>query len=156
MRSPLLIATLALVGCGPGSPGGPSMNNRLNAEPMPVGPAIQSNDILARQGTSSRVMVRHILIGWSGRGESQSTRTRGEADTLARNLLGQVRSGAPIVSLMAAHSEDHATAKTGAPIEVTPTASLVDEFRRLSLRLEPGEVGLVLSDFGWHVIQRAQ
>jgi parvulin-like peptidyl-prolyl isomerase len=37
---------------------------------------------------------------------------------------------------------------------VTPDAQLVIEFRQLALRLHPGEMGVVQSDYGFHIIKR--
>jgi len=150
----VLAACLAFAACGPGSPGGPSINNRLGDEPMPVGPEIQSNDILARDARANRTMVKHILISWQGRGQSKATRSRDEADTLALEVLERVRAGGAIEPLMAEFSEDPGSATSGEAYEATPSAQLVFEFKRLALRLDVGEAGLVLSDFGWHVIQR--
>lgn len=150
------------VGCGPGIPGGPTMNNKMNDEPQPDGPEIQSNDILARDARANRTMVKHILISWSGRNEPEredpraAARSREEADELAVATLERVRAGEPIEPLMAELSEDPGSAQSGEAYEVTPSASLVFPFKRLGLRLEVGEAGLVLSDFGWHVMKRVE
>ncbi len=164
MRLVCLLTVLAAA-CGthqPGGMSGPSMNNRLEAEPPP--PEIQSNDILAREMVARRVMVRHILIGWKDRADAYdgrqdprgAARAREEADALAVDILGRVRAGEPIEALMAEYSEDPGSARTGEAYEVTPEAGLVFEFRRLSLRLNVGEAGLVLTTYGWHVIQRVE
>lgn len=154
------IVSLLLLACGPGAPGGPSMNNRMNPEPQVTGPAIQSNDILARDARANQAQVKHVLISWKDKdpeeGTPAATRTREEADQLAVSVLERVRAGEPIEALMAAHSDDPGSASTGEAYEVTPSAGLVFEFKRLALRLDVGEAGLVLSDFGWHVIQRIE
>lgn len=161
MRRPALaLCVFALAfACGPGSPGGPTINNRLGSEPAPSGPENQSNDILARTPQAARVEVRHILISWAGRGEEHpraASRTREQADALAHSLLQRVRGGEPMPALMAEFSEDPGSAQSGRAYEVTPSAELVPPFKRLALRLEPGEAGLVLSEYGWHVIKRVE
>ena len=169
LRSPALAAALCallagavpplLAGCGPGSPGGPSINNRMNQEPAPEEPAIQSNDILARDAVTNRSKVQHILVSWASlRGEEEGAggRSRAEADALAEKLLARVRAGEPMEPLMAEFSEDPGSADTGEAYEVTPDAGLVFEFKRLGLRLEVGEAGLVMSKFGWHVMKRVE
>jgi parvulin-like peptidyl-prolyl isomerase len=55
---------------------------------------------------------------------------------------------------MKSHSEDVGSASSGRTFTVTPDAQLVIEFRQLSLRLNPGEIGVCQSDFGFHIIQR--
>src|SRR5690349_15701974 len=93
MRSPtgLPLLVAALAACGPGSPGGPTMNNHKSSESEEA-PAIQSNDILARDARANRTKVKHILVSWKGRmGEGEDarakSRTRAEADALAQQLL---------------------------------------------------------------------
>ena len=57
---------------------------------------------------------------------------------------------------MAEFSEDPGSAESGQSYEVTPSAGLVFEFKRLGLRLKLHESGMVLTDFGWHVMQRVE
>jgi peptidyl-prolyl cis-trans isomerase D len=157
MRSAVL-ATL-LIGCS-GSPGGPNMNNKMNDDGQQVaGPSIQSNDILAREAQANRTMVKHVLIGWKDLDDPDpraAQRTRAEADALAVSILDRLRKGEPIEPLMAEYSEDPGSAESGQSYEVTPSAGLVFEFKRLGLRLELGEAGMVLTQFGWHVMKRVE
>jgi parvulin-like peptidyl-prolyl cis-trans isomerase-like protein len=159
MRAAVVFALL-LFACGPGNPGGPSMNNNMSSD-QPA-PDIQSNDILGRDAQSNHTAVKHILIGWrdlaGGRDidSRAKTRTRQQADHLAQSLLERVRKGEPIEPLMAEFSEDGGSAESGESYEVTPDAKLVFEFKRLGLRLKPGEAGLVLSQFGWHIMKRVE
>ena len=46
--------------------------------------------------------------------------------------------------------------RSGEGYEVTPDAQRVFEFKRLGLRLRPGEAGLVMSKFGWHIMKRVE
>jgi hypothetical protein len=158
----LAVASIAPgVACGPGSPGGPTMSGRMNPEPVPEAPAIQSNDILSRDAVTNRAQVKHILIGWNDPDRDEQDpraagRSRAQADQLAEELLRRVRAGEPIEPLMAEHSEDPGSAATGEGYEATPDAGLVFPFKRMSLRLNVGEAGLVLSEFGWHIIKRVE
>ena len=159
LGSAVLLAALAA--CGPGSPGGPTINNRMNAEPEEEAPAMQSNDILARDARANRTKVKHILISWKGRqGEGEDarakTRSRAEADTLAQQLLGRCRAGESFDQMMAEFSEDPGSADDGTAYEVAPDAGLVFEFKRLGLRLDVDECGVVLSKFGWHIMKRVE
>jgi hypothetical protein len=165
MRLALVLALATLAACGPGIPGGPTMNNKMNQEPVEdEAPKIQSNDILARDAVTKQSKVKHILISWKDlaanfNGEIDAraaNRTRAEADELAVKLLERVRAGEEIEPLMAEFSEDPGSNQTGEAYEVTPQAQLVFEFRRMGLRLQVGEVGLVMTQFGWHIMKRVE
>jgi parvulin-like peptidyl-prolyl isomerase len=54
------------------------------------------------------------------------------------------------------HSEDPGSADSGEAYDVAPDAQLVIEFRQLGLRLDVNEVGVVESDFGYHIIKRVE
>jgi peptidyl-prolyl cis-trans isomerase D len=138
------MAALALVlaGCGPGSPGGPSMSGRRE-EPQTVGPDERSNEIMLRDARTNRASVKHILVA-------------SDKKDLALQLLERVRAGEAIEPLMAEHSQDPGSAQSGESYEVKPDAELVFEFKRLGLRLDVGEAGLVRSQFGWHVMKRIE
>jgi hypothetical protein len=123
-----------------------------------------SQQILAREAVTERAVVKHILVGWGelapaygGRIDPRAaSRSREDADALTLQLLGQVRGGDPIEPLMAEHSEDPGSAATGEAYTATADAGLVPPFKALSLRLEVGETGLVLTRYGWHIIQRVE
>lgn len=124
----------------------------------------ESRAILAREPVTEQAEVKHILIGWDelapaygGNMDPRAAgRTRAQADELVTRLLAQVRGGDPIDPLMAEYSEDPGSAATGRTYTATPDASLVPPFKALSLRLNVGETGLVLTRYGWHIIQRAE
>ena len=127
-------------------------------------PALQSNDVLAREQKAATSHVKHILIGWRERSdayggrmdERAAKRTREEADQLVQRLYQRVKNGEKFTELMEEYSEDPGSAATGESYEVVPGGQMVFEFRRLALRLDVNEVGIVLSQFGWHIMQRVQ
>ncbi len=127
-------------------------------------PALQSNDIMDRERLADKTEVRHILISWKdlagtmGRGmdERAKTRSAAAAETLVTELTKRARAGEDFVALMKAHSEDQGSAKSGDSYTVTLNAKLVFEFKRMGLRLKVGEVGIVRSQFGWHIIKRVE
>ena len=165
MRRALVFAFL-LVACGPGIKGGPTMNNHVNDRNTAYddAPKIQSNDILARDQVTKQSRVQHILISGKDlaanfggqQSERAAARTREEADALAVKVLERVRSGEAMEPLMKEFSDDQGSADSGEPYDVTPEAQLVFEFKRMGLRLQVGEAGLVLTQFGWHVIKRLE
>jgi hypothetical protein len=159
----IALALALSTACGPGSKGGPSMNNHLAPpEPVNVSSSVISADIMAREPIANTAQVKHILIGWKDLGDSYSghldpraaKRTKAEAEAQVKTLLGQIKGGADFDGLMKTNSEDPGSASTGRPFRVTPDAQLVIEFRQLSLRLKIQEVGVCQSDFGFHIIKR--
>jgi parvulin-like peptidyl-prolyl isomerase len=155
------VLALFVLACGPGSKGGPAMNNRMNApEPVAQGSDVVSGDILAREPVANNAEVKHILIGWkdleSAQDERAKKRTKQEAEALVKSLLGQIKAGADFDMLMKQYSEDPGSASTGRAYPVAPDASLVIEFKQLGLRLNVNEVGVVQSDFGFHIMKRVK
>jgi hypothetical protein len=158
---------LALAGCGtasPGGMGGPNMNNKVGGgNEVSNRSEVVSWDILEREPVANEVKVRHILVGWKSladayggrmdpRAEARTSRKEAEQEVTA--LLGKINAGADFEKTMVEHSEDPGTARAESPLNVTPDAGLVIEFRLLSLRLQQGEVGVCQSDYGFHIIKR--
>jgi len=157
------IATLAACGtAAPGGPGGPNMNNKIGGDEVSNRSPVVSWDILDREPVANEVQVKHILIGWKDLAENYGGRLdaraeqrgRKDAEAKVNELLGELHGGADFDTLMRAHSEDSGSAQSGTPITVSPDAQLVIEFRLLSLRLNPGEIGVCQSDYGFHIIKR--
>jgi hypothetical protein len=160
-----LAFTLLLAACGPGTKGGPSMNNKISAQPFEAPQSsVISADILAREPLANVASVKHILISWAdlheafgGRQDKRAAaRQMPEAEAQVKSLMGQLTAGGDFDTLMKANSEDLGSAATGQAFKVTPDAQLVIEFRQLSLRLNPGEIGVCQSDFGFHIIKRLE
>lgn len=158
----LAVLALALAACGPGSRGGPNMNNRMGGgtEPVAQSSDVISADILAREPVANTAEIQHILVGWKDLEQSHDDRakqrTKAEAEALVRSLLTQIKAGADFAMLMKQYSEDPGSATTGRAYPVSPDAQLVIEFKQLGLRLNVGEVGVVQSDFGFHIMKRTK
>jgi parvulin-like peptidyl-prolyl isomerase len=124
--------------------------------PPPPPDPLESADILARPAEPGPVSVQHILIGWKGAPAARTaTRTKEEADKIAKDTLDKVRAGGDMTALMKELSEDPGSKDTGRAYEVATDTQFVEPFKKLALRLKVGEAGLVKSPFGWHVIKRA-
>ena len=160
IRAVLLM--LVVVACGPGSRGGPNMNNRIGGpDPVAQGSEVVSADILAREPVANHTQVKHILISWKdleqgGKDPRAKDRTKAQAEALVKSLLTQIKAGADFDQLMKQHSEDPGSASGARPYPVSPDASLVIEFKQLGLRLNLDEVGVVQSDFGFHIMKRIE
>lgn len=155
---------LVLAACGAGAPGGP-MSGKLN-DPGPVSAqsSVVSAEIMSREPVANVAIVKHILISWKDLEDSfqghqdprAQARTKAQAETEVKSLLGQIKAGGDFEAIMKEKSEDVGSARSNAPFTVTPDAQLVIEFRQLSLRLNVGEIGVCQSDFGFHIIKRYQ
>jgi peptidyl-prolyl cis-trans isomerase D len=161
-----VVAVVVVAGaCGPGAPGGPSINNRIGGNDLPPPTSsVVSNDILAREPLANTAQVKHVLIGWKDLGEAYqgrldpraAKRDKAAAEAEVKSLVGQLAAGADFDTMMKTHSEDLGSASTARAYTVTPQAQLVIEFRQLGLRLKVGEIGVVESDFGFHIIKRVE
>lgn len=124
--------------------------------PPPAPDPLETADILARPAEAGPVSVQHVLIGWKGAPAARTaTRTKEEADKIAKEVLEKARANTDMAALMKQYSEDPGSKDTGKAYEVGADTQMVEPFKKLSLRLKIGEAGLVKSPFGWHIIKRA-
>jgi parvulin-like peptidyl-prolyl isomerase len=152
-----LVAMLAA--CGPGMKGGPTMNSHMTTpEPTAQASDVVSSDILAREPVANTAQVKHILIGWKGTDQDPRAdkRTKAEAEGVVKGLLAQIKSGTDFDALMKQYSEDPGSASMAKAYTVSPDASLVIEFKQLGLRLQLNEVGVVESEYGFHIMKRVE
>ncbi|MBA3503535.1 MAG: peptidyl-prolyl cis-trans isomerase [Myxococcota bacterium] len=160
------LALALLVACGPGVKGGPSMNNKIGGEEpeKPTSPVVSAS-ILAKEPAANKVEVKHILIGWKSVGRDGKPadkramdREKTDAETVVKTLVGQLSAKtADFDTLMKAHSEDPGSAKNATPYSIAYDDMNFDsDFRRLSIRLIVDEIGVVETQFGFHIIKRVQ
>jgi hypothetical protein len=153
-----------VVACGPGVPGGPTMNNKMGGATEVEKPpsVVVSKEILEREPLANKAEVKHILISWKelesafqGRQDPRAQkRSKGDAETEVKSLVGQIRAGGDFDAIMKASSEDLGSAQSARSFNVAPDSQLVIEFRQLSLRLKVDEIGVCQSDYGFHIIKR--
>jgi peptidyl-prolyl cis-trans isomerase D len=157
MRAWLIV--IAFAACS-GAKGGPAMNNSMNGpDPTPQASDVVSGDILAREPVANAAKVEHILISWKDIGGADpraAKRTKKDAEDQVRSLVKQIAAGASFEALMKEWSEDPGSASSGRAYDVAPDAQLVIEFKQLGLRLNVGEVGVVQSDYGFHIMKRIE
>ena len=156
----IALALILLASCS-GSPGGPTINHSMNGgpEPVPQSSDVISADILSREPLANNAKVKHILIGWNdgdGHDPRAAKRTKKDAEDQIRSLMTQLKAGADFDALMKQWSEDPGSASSGRSYDVSPDAQLVIEFKQLGLRLKVGEVGVVQSDYGFHIMKRVE
>ncbi len=161
-----LAAALGTAACGPTGMTGPTMNNKMgsSANTATATATVETTEILDREPRANRTQVKHILISWrdkaaafgGGADERALERDKRAAERQVRQLVKQLGAGADFDALMTLHSEDRGSAEQAEAYEVTPDARLVIEFRQLGLRLDVGEIGVVETDFGFHIIKRIE
>jgi peptidyl-prolyl cis-trans isomerase A (cyclophilin A) len=118
-----------------------------------------------------RLAVQHILIAFKGSiPEEKVTRTKEEAEALARKLFEEARSGADFDALVKANTDDeypgiYAMANFGVTPDKEkkeyPRDRMVRSFGDVSFGLAVGGVGLAVYDpafskYGWHIIKRVR
>jgi parvulin-like peptidyl-prolyl isomerase len=101
-----------------------------------------------------KTTVMHILIGYKDSLPGENvTRTKDEAKKKAVELLHAARKkGADFAALMKDNSQDPGPGT----YPVTPDAGLVPPFKQLSLSLGNGQIDVVETNFGFHVIKRTE
>ena len=148
----------AATACGPGSPGGPTINNKMNTAPPPQA-SVVSTDILDRDIATNHAGVKHILIGWAGADGSDpraQKRTKQDAEVVVHTVLDELKKGTDFDAMMKQYSEDPGSSQHGTVYKVAPDAQYVIEFKQLALRLKVDEVGVVESGFGFHIMKRVE
>jgi parvulin-like peptidyl-prolyl isomerase len=127
--------------------------------PPPPPDALDSTDVLKRAPATAKAKVKHILLGWAevhASDDRGKKRDRATLEKLVKETVAKLKKGDKIEPLMKELSEDPGSATSGTSYDVAPDAALVEPFKNLSLRLKVGEVGVVKSDFGIHIIQRTE
>jgi parvulin-like peptidyl-prolyl isomerase len=135
------------------SPFGWHVVKRLPPDPL------ESSDILKREPVTQKAKVKHILLGWKERHTEDPRglkRDHAAVAKLVNDTVARLKKGEKIEALMKELSEDPGSAKSGESYPVDPSAGLVKPFKDLSLRLNVGEVGVVETQFGFHIIQRVE
>jgi PBP1b-binding outer membrane lipoprotein LpoB len=160
------LAALVGMGCASSAPAPAPTTHAAAAATAtaaaPAEPSVLSTEILAREPVANTATVKHILISWADLADAfggqvdprAAKRTKADAEATVRSILKQIQAGGDFETLMKSMSEDVGSARSNRAFTVTPDAQLVIEFRQLSLRLHPGEVGVCKSDFGFHIIKR--
>jgi peptidyl-prolyl cis-trans isomerase D len=98
-----------------------------------------------------QVHARHILIAVP---EGASEREKADAKAKAEDVLKQVRApGADFNKLAAKYSNDPSTRMHGGDLGSFPRGQMIKPFEDAVFKMTPGEVVLVETHFGFHVVQ---
>ena len=102
------------------------------------------------------VEARHILISYAGanNGQSQAQRTPQQARALADSLLAIVKEDtAQFAELAKANSDDAGSGARGGNLGTFGRGAMVPAFENFSFYNDVGDIGMVFSQFGIHIIE---
>lgn len=164
-----LVATLLLVaGCGSGDS---AQKETAGTEDEQSAKEMASAE---RTNEPDFVTVQHILIGYEGSIPGKGiTRTKEEAEQLAREIFDRARSGEDFDALVKEYTDDshpgiYMMANHGVQIDASQQTQrvfqrgrMVAAFGDVGFPLEVGGIGLAEHDpqkspYGWHIIKRLE
>ncbi len=102
----------------------------------------------AKAKMPDRVKVAHILFKTTGKNPAEVS----TIEKTAQDVLAQVKSGADFAALAKQHSED-TSAQSGGEIGWIVRKQTVKEFEDAAFSMKPGEVRLVKTIYGVHIIK---
>lgn len=109
--------------------------------------------MIGRKANAS-AKASHILISYAGTPQSSSTRTKEEAQTLANDLLAQAKANpSNFAALASANSDDPGSKNNGGEYDNITPGQMVPTFNDFVFNNGVGAIGLVETDFGFHVIK---
>lgn len=100
------------------------------------------------------VNVRHILVPFVGavRAAPTVTKTDAQAKTTADSIYNAIRGGAKFLDLLSLSSDQVSNANDG-EIKFAYGASMAPEFKAFSFENNVGDLEVVRTDFGYHIIE---
>lgn len=122
--------------------------------PYKDGEFFKLSKMLAVEQMPDSVKVRHILIPFAGgqRADVSVTKTPQEAKKTADSILAKIKSGTKFLDLLELSSDKVSNEKDG-EIEFAYNAGMAPEFKAFSFENEEGDVDVVGTSFGYHVIE---
>lgn len=100
----------------------------------------------------ARANAAHILISYAGAPQSAATRTKEEAKAKADEILKKA-TAANFAELASAESEDPGSKANGGKYEDIAKGQMVKPFEDFIFNNATGKIGVVETDYGFHVIQ---
>ena len=111
--------------------------------------------MIAKQGIADSAKVRHILVPFIGgvRADASVTKTDAEAKVTADSIYDVLRRNrSKFKSLLSLSSDKVSNEKEGV-IEFAYTDGFAPEFKAYSFENPKGSLGVVRTDFGYHIIE---
>ena len=96
----------------------------------------------------------HILLAYKGAPQSAATRTKEEAQALANSLLAQAKANPDGFGMLAmTNSDDPGSKNNGGEYDNITPGQMVPTFNDFVFNNPVGSIGVVETDFGFHVIK---
>ena len=109
--------------------------------------------MIGRKGNAS-AKASHILLAYKGAPQSAATRTKEEAQALANDLLAQVKANPGNFAMLAmTNSDDPGSKNNGGVYDNITPGQMVPKFNDFVFNNATGTIGVVETDYGFHVIQ---
>lgn len=103
--------------------------------------------MILNHSTLEQAKARHILLAADGPDKQAALKPEAEA------LLKQLEDGGDFEALAKEKSEDPGSATNGGDLGWQPKGVFVPEFDEAMFSMKKGELRLVASQFGWHIIR---
>lgn len=160
------LLSLALSACTcltePGS-GAPALQEQPQAAaptPSPTPAPAPSPNPAPSDAAGEQIGASHILIAYKGslRAAPTVTRSKEEAQKLAKIVLAQAKTGAKFGELAVKYSDDPSAKQGQGSLGKFGRSQMVKPFADAAFALKPGEVSssVVETPFGFHVIKRTE
>jgi len=122
--------------------------------PYKDGGSYKLSKMIARKSNGS-VKASHILMQYAGatRANPDVTRTKEEAEAKAKELLIEAKKSGVVFSELARDNSDGPSAPQGGDLGYFQRGVMVPEFNDFAFNNNVGTIGLVETDFGFHVIK---
>jgi peptidyl-prolyl cis-trans isomerase D len=122
--------------------------------PYKDGEFFKLTKVIAIKQLADSVKVRHILIPNVGgqRADPSITKTREEAKVTADSILAEIKKGTKFMDLLELSSDKVSNEKDG-EIEFAYNAGMAPEFKAYAFDNKEGDVAVVGTSFGYHVIE---
>jgi peptidyl-prolyl cis-trans isomerase D len=107
--------------------------------------------MIDRKTMPDSVKVRHILIA------TQNQQGAGLPDSVAKiridSIQNAIKGGADFKALVEQYSDDQGSKATAGEYDITPATNFVKEFKDFALEKPKGSMGVVKTQFGYHLIE---
>jgi peptidyl-prolyl cis-trans isomerase D len=109
--------------------------------------------MIAKKANAS-AKASHILLAYKGAPQSSATRTKEEAQALANDLLAQAKANPGNFAMLAiANSDDPGSKNNGGEYDNITPGQMVPQFNDFVFNNAIGTIGVVETDYGFHVIK---